>query len=143
MSSWPSAVNLENIKVNGKPITEYTHQDLSYLSDLEWSALMKMPNVIGYVAVAQLLALPATEVRNATQVFIASENAKQNDLLQAQELSLTALQKATLTPGLSSPRPNNSPALKLKISTYSGKEKESLRRWFVELKTGQGLLLVV
>ena len=116
MSTWPLVPNHGGVQVHGRSIMELTRaDDFAFLHNQEWLALMKLPTVIGYVAVAQMVTLPPQELRTALQAFIAAENERQAQLLGAQEANLTSLQQAALASGRSSPRPNN--GLKLKIST--------------------------
>ena len=129
MSQWPNISGADGVRVRDKPIIELVHSDLPFLHETEWMALTSMPNVLGYVAVASLISLPNEEVRAAVQRFVASEQEKQAQFLQLQASGLTALEKALASK-------SSTPPLKLDLSSYSGKEKESLVRWFVEIQTG-------
>jgi hypothetical protein len=131
MSCWPNGSGSAGVTTRGKPILELVHQDLPFLHETEWIALLTMPNVLGYVAVGQMISLPDQELRAAIQRYIASENEKQTQLLKMQESHLDSLQTTLKTSTGSRPR-----ELKLHIATYTGHEKESLRRWFVEIDTG-------
>jgi len=149
MSSWPDIAGSADVKTRGKPILELVQADLPFLHETEWKALTAMPNVLGYIAVAQMISLPDAELRFAVQRYVASEhetqahllrmqeahlaseNEKQSQLLKLQETHLTSLQASLRSPNGGRPR-----ELKLHIATYNGHEKESLRRWFVEVETG-------
>jgi len=131
MSSWPNIAGSSDVTTRGKPILELVHADLPFLHETEWNALTVMPNVLGYVAVGQMISLPDQELRFAIQRFIASENEKQSLLLKMQEAHLGTLQASLRSPTVSRTRD-----LKLFVATYNGNEKESLRRWFVEVDTG-------
>lgn len=127
----------ENLEVRGKPMSQLSHADLPFLTGLEWEALSKMPDHIGHTAVAHILGLPDNEVKRAVQQFLKRDIQAKDELLKNQEAELTSLQAAIRAVGSSPPSPKaNTFGLKLKLSKYSGKEKESLRRWFVEIQTG-------
>jgi hypothetical protein len=131
MSGWPNIAGSTDVTTRGKPILELVHSDLPFLHETEWNALTAMPLVLGYVAVGQMISLPDMELRFAVQRYIASENEKQSQLLKMQEAHLGTLQAS-----IRSPTGGRSRELKLHIATYNGHEKESLRRWFVEIDTG-------
>lgn len=137
--AWP-ANNSTNLVVRGKPINDLSREtDLPFLHPSEWAALVRMPDVIGYPAVAQILQLPDAEVKASVQQFLNRELQTREELVQRQEVGLTSLQaslKASLKASPGSEIPKSNFGLKLKLSSYSGKESESLRRWFVEIQTG-------
>jgi hypothetical protein len=82
-----------------------------------------------------MISLPDAELRFAVQRYVASEQEKQSALLKIQEAHLGTLQASLRNPP-APPAVVRPRELKLHIATYNGHEKESLRRWFVEVETG-------
>ncbi|KAG2796903.1 hypothetical protein PC112_g22015 [Phytophthora cactorum] len=93
--------------------------DCPHLSDPEWEALQRLATVIGEAAVATMLrTLSPTEQHGVALGFIVKE---QRDAATA-----------TTTSSGTTPRVQS---LKLHVSSYVGKEGESLLRWLVEVDT--------
>ncbi|KAK1946451.1 hypothetical protein P3T76_002004 [Phytophthora citrophthora] len=100
----------------GTPHMSVTRTDCAHLSDPEWEALQRLSQVIGEAAVATTLrTLSPTEQHGVALGYIVKE---QRDV---------AASVASLNPRVES--------LKLHVSTYTGKEDETLLRWLVELDT--------
>jgi len=138
MSEWPDLTGFATVKVGDKLVQDLAHTDLPFLSGTEWAALVSMPTIIGYTAVAHLLTLNELELRSSIQFYIASEQSRQFSALKTRESSLAALQAATTVAGRNAAQSptRDLRGLKLNLSTYSGQEKQSLRRWFVEIRLG-------
>ncbi|KAK1936591.1 hypothetical protein P3T76_010026 [Phytophthora citrophthora] len=100
----------------GTPHMSVTRTDCAHLSDPEWEALQRLSQVIGEAAVATMLrTLSPTEQHGVALGYIVKE---QRDVAAS----------------VASPKPRVE-SLKLHVSTYTGKEDETLLRWLVELDT--------
>ncbi|KAK1944679.1 hypothetical protein P3T76_004591 [Phytophthora citrophthora] len=100
----------------GTPHMSVTRTDCAHLSDPEWEALQRLSRVIGEAAVATMLrTLSPTEQHGVALGYIVKE---QRDVAAS----------------VASPKPRVE-SLKLHVSTYTGKEDETLLRWLVELDT--------
>jgi hypothetical protein len=100
----------------GTPHLSVTRTDCPHLSDPEWEALQRLSRVIGEAAVATMLrTLSPTEQHGVALGYIVKE---QRDVAAS----------------VASPKPRVE-SLKLHVSTYAGKEDETLLRWLVELDT--------
>ncbi|KAK1935850.1 hypothetical protein P3T76_010544 [Phytophthora citrophthora] len=100
----------------GTPHMSVTRTDCAHLSDPEWEALQRLSQVIGEAAVATMLrTLSPTEQHGVALGYIVKE---QRDVGAS----------------VASPKPRVE-SLKLHVSTYTGKEDETLLRWLVELDT--------
>ncbi|POM59873.1 LOW QUALITY PROTEIN: Uncharacterized protein PHPALM_31336 [Phytophthora palmivora] len=97
--------------------TQVVRADCPYLSDPEWEALQRLSTVIGEAAVASMLrTLPPTEQHGVALGFIMRE---QRDAVASKPVS------PSVTPRVEH--------LKLHVSSYMGREGETLLRWLVEL----------
>ncbi|KAK1935755.1 hypothetical protein P3T76_010450 [Phytophthora citrophthora] len=100
----------------GTPHMSVTRTDCAHLSDPEWEALQRLSQVNGEAAVATMLrTLSPTEQHGVALGYIVKE---QRDVAAS----------------VASPKPRVE-SLKLHVSTYTGKEDETLLRWLVELDT--------
>ncbi|POM71575.1 Reverse transcriptase [Phytophthora palmivora] len=91
--------------------------DCPHLSDTEWEALQRLSTVIGEAAVASMLrTLPPTEQHGVALGFIMRE---QRDAVASKPVSPSVTPRAE--------------HLKLHVSSYMGREGETLLRWLVEL----------
>ncbi|KAL3661230.1 hypothetical protein V7S43_013839 [Phytophthora oleae] len=98
----------------GTPNMSVTCTDCPHLSNPEWEALQRLSQVIGEAAVATMLrTLSPTEHQGVALGYIVKE---QRDVAAS----------------TASPKPRVD-FLKLHVSTYTGKEDETLLRWLVEL----------
>ncbi|KAK1931495.1 Retrotransposon-like protein 1 [Phytophthora citrophthora] len=97
----------------GTPHMSVMRTDCAHLSDPEWEALQRLSQVIGEAAVATMLrTLSPTEQHGV-------------DIVKEQR---------DVAASVASPKPRVE-SLKLHVSTYTGKEDETLLRWLVELDT--------
>ncbi|KAK1946174.1 Retrotransposon-derived protein PEG10 [Phytophthora citrophthora] len=100
----------------GTPHMSVTRTDCAHLSDPEWEALQRLSQVIGEAAVATMLrTLSPTEQHGVALGYIVKE-------------------QRNVAASVASPKPRVE-SLKLHVSTYTGKEDETLLRWLVELDT--------
>jgi hypothetical protein len=77
-----------------------------------------------------VLRLVAQQMQNAAQIPVAELTNRLNQV----EIALRSVE-AQKSSHFQRPQPDSSGIPKIKPSSYSSKEKESLRRWFVEIDT--------
>ena len=123
MSSSGFNFTRESILDVNTPLPTFQRSMFPLFDNAEWEKFLQEHRNWSRDALADFLSLPTSDQKYRLKTLL------YNELV----MNIPVLINAQ---GQQPPSPSRAHPIKLKVSTYSGKEKESLKRWFVEVEMG-------